>query len=202
VDLPLLTRILIVISNSIRNYILIIIIAIIAGVLLLRSYIATKVGRKNYERFLFSLPIFGEFFHLFVVERFTAEMATLVESGVPILYSLDIAEHGVNNLILGEIILKIKDDVRDGKPLSLPLQKSGFFEPMVVQMVTIGEEIGDLSNMFKRLNLYYQEYVDTYLTRFTTLFEPIMLIFMGIVIGIIVVGMFMPIFKIAQLGSS
>jgi type IV pilus assembly protein PilC len=71
---------------------------------------------------------------------------------------------------------------------------------MAVQMVTIGEEIGELSNMFKRLNVFYQEYVDTFLTRFTTMFEPIMLIFMGVIIGLMVIGMFLPIFKIATLG--
>jgi type IV pilus assembly protein PilC len=145
------------------------------------------------------LPVFGEFFRVLVIERFTSEMATLIESGVPILYSLEIAEHSVNNLILERVIQKIKDEVREGKPLSKPIQESGFFDPMVVQMVNIGEEIGELSNMFKRLNVFYQEYIDMVLTRFTAMFEPIMLICMGIIIGIMVVGMFLPIFQIAQI---
>ena len=77
--------------------------------------------------------------------------------------------------------------------------RSGFFDPMAVQMVTIGEEIGELSNMFKRLNAFYQEYIDVFLTRFTSMFEPLMLVFMGVVIGIMVIGMFLPIFQITQI---
>jgi type II secretory pathway component PulF len=145
------------------------------------------------------LPIFGEFFRVYIIERFTSEMATLVESGVPILYSLEIAEHSVGNLTLGDIIRRIKEEVREGKTLSQPMDRSGFFDPMAVQMVTIGEEIGELSNMFKRLNTFYQETIDTFLTRFASMFEPIMLIFMGFVIGVMVVGMFLPIFQISQI---
>ena len=143
--------------------------------------------------------MFVEFFRVIAIERFSSEMATLLESGVPILYSLEIAEHSVNNLTLGAIIRNIKEEVRDGKPLSQPLEKSGFFEQMAVQMIAIGEEIGELSNMFKRLNAFYQEYVDTFLTRFTALFEPLMLVFMGLVVGVMVIGMFLPIFQIAQI---
>ena len=199
ITLPFLTRVLVSVSDFIRHYILIIFVAVIAVVLLLRRVIATNAGRRRFEKFLFNLPIFGEFFRTLVIERFTSEMATLVESGVPILYSLEISEHSVDNLVLGDIIRSIKNDVREGKPLSVPLEKSGFFEPMAVQMVTIGEEIGELSSMFKRLNTFYQEYLDTFLTMFASMFEPVMLIFMGIVIGFMVIGMFLPIFQITQI---
>jgi len=199
VKLPALTGMLVAVSIFIRHYMLVISVAIIVGVLLLRRFIATKPGRRNFEKFLFNLPICGEFFRVFVIERFTSEMATLIESGVPILHSLEITERSVDNLVMADIINNIKDDVREGKSLSQPLQKSGFFDPMAVQMVSIGEEIGELSNMFKRLNIFYQEYIDTFLTRFTSMFEPMMLIFMGIVIGLMVVGMFLPIFQITQI---
>jgi type IV pilus assembly protein PilC len=126
-------------------------------------------------------------------------MATLVESGVPILFSLEIAEHSVDNLVIGDVIRDVKDSVREGKPLSVPLENSGYFDPMAVQMIAIGEEIGELSNMFKRLNSFYQEYLDTFLTRFTSLFEPIMLLFMGVVVGCMVIGMFLPIFQITKI---
>jgi type IV pilus assembly protein PilC len=199
IALPLLTQMLVSVSFFIRKYILVVVIGIVAGVYLLRRYIKTTVGRRNYEAFLFNLPIFGPFFRTYVIERFTSEMATLVESGVPILYSLEIAEHSVGNLTLAAIIRNIKEEVREGKTLSAPMDKSGFFDPMAVQMVTIGEEIGELSNMFKRLNAFYQEAIDTFMTRFATMFEPIMLVFMGLVVGVMVVGMFLPIFQIAQI---
>jgi type IV pilus assembly protein PilC len=199
VELPMLTQILVVVSDFIRKSIWLIIIAGAVGFYFLRKYIQTSTGRRKFEKFLFNLPTFGEFFRVYVIERFTSEMSTLVESGVPILYSLEIAERSVGNLTLGDIIRKIKEDVREGRTLSQPMERSGFFEPMAVQMVTVGEEIGELSNMFKRLNAFYQEEIDTFLTRFTTMFEPFMLIFMGLVIGIMVIGLFLPIFKIASI---
>ncbi len=199
VKLPLLTRMLVAVSSFLRTYIVaLVVIGAVAGYLFSR-YIKTRDGRRTYERVLFSLPVFGEFFRVLVIERFTSEMSTLVESGVPILYALEIAEHSVGNLVLGEIIHDIKDDVREGKSLSHPLERSGFFDPMAVQMVTIGEEIGELSNMFKRLNAFYQEFIDVFLTRFTAMFEPLMLVFMGAVIGLMVIGMFLPIFQITQI---
>ena len=199
IELPFLTKILVMVSTFIRNYILIIFAGMIIGFFVLRKFISTRQGRRKYESFLFKLPVFGEFFKVLIFERFTSEMATLVESGVPILYSLEIAEHSVGNLIIGDVIKDVKDSVREGKPLSVPLENSGFFDPMAVQMVAIGEEIGELSNMFKRLNAFYQEYLDTFLTRFTALFEPIMLVFIGAVVGVMVIGMFLPIFEITKI---
>jgi type IV pilus assembly protein PilC len=135
------------------------------------------------------------------MERFASGVATLIESGVPILYTLEIAERSMGNLIMAGIIRQIKEDLRGGKSLNSALEKSGFFEPMVVQMVAVGEEIGDLPQMLKRIEAFYQEYTETFLARFTALFEPIMLMFMGLVIGVMVLGMFLPIFKIATLGT-
>jgi type IV pilus assembly protein PilC len=202
ITLPLLTRILIGISAFIRKFFLFITAGIIAGVYFFRKYTAQGEGRRQWEQFLFSLPVFGEFFRTMIMERFSSEMSTLVESGVPILYSLEITEHSVANLVMADIIRQIKEDVREGKTLNQAFERSGFFEPMTVQMVTIGEEIGELSNMLKRLNVFYQEYVETFLVRFTSMFEPIMLVIMGIMIGVMVIGMFMPIFQISQIGGT
>lgn len=199
VSLPPLTAGLMAVSGFLQKYWIHIGIGITVGVILLQRYIKTPVGRRSYEKFLFSLPLFGDFYRSFVVERFTSEMSTLVESGVPILYSLEIAEHSVGSFTLGDIIRHIKEEVREGKTLSQPMDRSGFFDPMAVQMVMIGEEIGELSNMFKRLNAFYQESIDTFLTRFASMFEPIMLLFMGFVIGVMVIGMFLPIFQITQI---
>ncbi len=201
IKLPLLTLLLVGVSKFIRGYFIIMIIAIGVGIWLFRRYTSTKEGKRRYEELLLRLPVFGEFFHTLIIERFTSEMSTLVESGVPILYSLEIAERSVDNLVLAGIIHNIKDDVRAGKPLGQSLDKSNFFDPMAVQMVNIGEEIGELSNMFKRLNAFYQEYLDTFLVRFTSMFEPLMLVFIGGVIGIMVIGMFLPIFEISQIGG-
>ncbi|MGA2775883.1 MAG: type II secretion system F family protein [Candidatus Omnitrophota bacterium] len=198
-ELPVLTQILVCVSSFVRRFFIFFFLSALAVLALFRSYIKTKSGRRSFEKFLFRMPVFGEFFRVLAVERFTSEMATLVESGVPILYSLEIAEHSVGNLILADIIHTIKEGVRNGRSLSQPMEESNFFEPMAIQMVAIGEEIGELPDMFKRLNIFYQDYADTFLTRFTTMFEPLMLLFMGLVIGIMVIGMFLPIFQIAKI---
>ncbi len=201
IKLPFLTLILVWISKFIRGYFLLIIAVIGGAIWLFRKYTATKIGKRKFEQFLLQLPLFGEFFHVFIIERFTSEMSTLVESGVPILYSLEIVERSVDNLVLADIIRDIKEHVREGRPLGQSLERSNFFDPMSVQMINIGEEIGELSNMFKRLNSFYQEYLDTFLNRFTAMFEPIMLVFIGGIIGIMVVGMFLPIFELSQIGN-
>ncbi|MFA5155986.1 MAG: type II secretion system F family protein [Candidatus Omnitrophota bacterium] len=199
--LPALTQALVSISEFIRKYLFLMFAVSIGAGFLFRSYVRTGNGRRVFERFLFKLPVFGDFFHALAIERFSSEMATLIESGVPILFSLEIAERSVGNLIVADIVRQIKENVRDGKSLSQQLENSGFFDPMVVQMVAVGEEIGELSQMFKRVNAFYEDFVSTFLTRFTAMFEPAMLLFMGVVIGIMVVGMFLPILKLSQLGG-
>lgn len=200
VELPALTKMLVVVSVGIRKYGLVFI--AIGGIVsyLFRKYIKTKRGKKNFELFLLRLPVAGEFFRALIVERFSSEICTLIESGVPILYTLEIVERSMDNMVMSEEIRKIKESVREGKSLGQPMEDSGFFEPMVVQMVMIGEEIGELPQMFKKINEFYQEYVDVFLVRFTTMFEPFMLLFIGGLIALIVVGMFLPVFKIASIG--
>lgn len=201
ITLPLITRILIAVSAFIRKFIFAIIIFGGLGIFFGVKYTRTKKGFKRYEDLIFKVPMLGELYRGIIVERFSSEMSTLVESGVPILYSLEITEHSVGSPTMADILHKIKDEVREGKSLSQPLAACGFFEPMVVQMVTIGEEIGELSPMFKKINTFYQEYIETFLDRFTALFEPIMLIFMGVVIGVVVIGVFVPIFQISQISG-
>ena len=201
IELPALTLILLMISGFIKRFFLPIVALMITGVFMIRAYIKTKEGRLILEHFMLSLPVFGEFNHALVVERFSSGMSTLIESGVPILYSLEITEHSVNNAVMAGILHKVKDDVREGKSLSQTLEKSGFFEPMVIQMIAVGEEVGDLPQMFKRINAFYQDYTETFLMRFTAMFEPMMLIFLGLVIGVMVIGMFLPIFQIATISG-
>jgi len=197
--LPLLTRILILVSDSIRRYIFYMFGLTIVGIFVLKKYIGTKEGRRNFERMQLSLPLFGDFLRALIIERFSSGMATLIESGVPLLYSLEITEHSVDNVNMADIIHHIKEEVRVGSPLNHSMDKSNFFEPLVVQMVAVGEEIGELPQMFKRINTFYQEYVETILSRFASMFEPVILIFMGAVVGLMVIGIFLPIFQLSQI---
>lgn len=201
ITLPFLTQVLVGVSVFLRKFMFLLILSIAGFIFVFRKYIETKPGRKSFENLKFKLPVFGEFFLALNIERFSSEMSTLLESGVPILYSLEIAERSVDNLIMADIIRKIKEDVREGKPLRESLERSSFFEPMVVQMVSIGEEIGELPQMFGRINSFYQEYCDTFLARFVTMFEPFVLIFIGSIIGVMVIGMFLPIFELSKIGG-
>jgi len=201
ITLPFLTQILVGISDFLRKYLIILLLLIGGAIFAFGKYIQTKAGKRSFEKFKFKLPVFGEFFLAFNIERFSSEMGTLLESGVPIFYSLEIAERSANNLTMADKIRKIKEDVREGKPMRDSFERSGFFEPMVVQMVSIGEEIGELPQMFKRIHTFYEEYCDTFLARFISMFEPFVLVFLGGVIGIMVVGMFLPIFELTKING-
>lgn len=199
--LPLITVMLINASTFLRKFSLLIIVGLIGAGVAFKKYLQTKNGRQAFDRLKLKIPLLGEFHRSLSVERFSSNMATLVESGVPLLHSLNIAEQSAGNVVIAGIIRQIKESVQSGKSLSRPLAESGFFEPMVVQMVAIGEEIGELPNMFKRISVFFQGYVETFLTRIVSMFEPMILMFMGAIIALMVVGMFLPIFQLSQIGS-
>ena len=160
----------------------------------------TEAGKRSFERIFLQLPKFGYVYRTFVVERFTSQMAILIESGVPILYALEITQRMVGSITCREIITEIKNRVREGKLLAEPMAQSAFFPVMAVQMILIGEETGELAHMLQRVADYYQEYVQTFTKRFSTIFEPVMILFIGVIVGTLVIAMFLPIFSISQLG--
>jgi type II secretory pathway component PulF len=173
--------------------------ALVALFFMLKKFASTYRGKIMVERFLFSLPNFGEVFRYIIVERFASQMAILIDAGVPILYALDITERLVDNNSCALIVNSIKEGVKEGELLVAPMTRSGFFPAMALQMVMVGEETGELSKMLKHVSAYYQDNVETFMKRFSTLIEPFMLVFMGVIIGIIVVAMFLPMFNISQL---
>lgn len=202
VQLPLITIILLTTFRFIKTKFFIILGTLVALFFIIRRYLKTYAGRLQKERILMGFPKLGEVYKLIILERFSSQMAILIDSGVPILYALDITQRLVNNKTCSLIVSDIKEGVRQGKSLIAPMQKSGFFPPMTIQMIMVGEETGELSKMFKHVSRYYQEAVETFMKRFGTIIEPFMLIFMGTVIGIILIAMFLPMFNIAQLSGA
>lgn len=202
VEMPLPTKVMIYLSDFLREKFLFIFIGIVGILIFIRQYRKSRSGKKLFDNLIFKIPIFNDFFILTEIEKFCSSMATLLESGVPILYSLEISERSSGNVYIQDIIKKVKDGVREGKPLVAPLEESSFFPPMVTQMVNMGEEIGELDKMFKKLANYYTEILEIQVTRFTTIFEPMMIVFMGVIIGVMVVSMFLPIFQLANIGST
>lgn len=201
-ELPWITTTLLGIFAFVRKYIFVLIALTIVTVFLFKKYINTYNGRLQLEKQLFKMPVVGEVFKLIIVERFAAQMAILIDSGVPILYALDITERLVDNNTCALIIADIKESVKQGELLVAPMERSGFFPPMCVQMITVGEETGELSKMLKHVAAFYQSNVETFMKRFSTIVEPFMLVFMGAMIGTIVVAMFLPMFNLSKLGGA
>jgi type IV pilus assembly protein PilC len=200
-ELPLITVVLLGLFRFIKEKFLILVFVLAAAIVALRQYVKTYTGRMALERFLFRLPTFGEIYKLIIIERFTSQMAILIDSGVPILYALDITERLVDNITCSMVVNDIKESVKKGELLAQPMERSQFFPPMAIQMIMVGEETGELSKMMRHVAKFYQENVETFMKRFATIVEPFMLVFMGAIIGTIVVAMFLPMFNLGQLAG-
>lgn len=202
VELPLITRALLNSFRFIKENFFWLLAGMAVTIFLFQKWTQTPPGRLQTEKFIFSLPVIGNIYKLIVVERFTSQMAILVDTGVPILHALDISQRLVNNIICSRVIGDVKESVRQGELLVAPMERSRFFPSMCIQMITVGEETGELGKMLKHVANFYQNEVETFMKRFGTLIEPFMLVFMGAVIGVIVLAMFLPMFNIAQLGGA
>ena len=200
-ELPLMTRCLLATFNFIKQYLFLIAGAITGIVFVLKGYFSTPVGELQFEKIIYRLPIVGEVTRLIVVERFSAQMAILTESGVPILYALEITEKLVDNKTCGLVVSQVRESVREGRGMADALMESGFFPMMAVQMIKVGEETGELGKMLKHVAQFYQANVEAFMKRFGTLIEPFMLDFMAAMIGTIVISIFLPLFKLGQGGG-
>jgi type IV pilus assembly protein PilC len=197
VELPLPTKILIGLSTALTKNLLWIVIGVTGFVFLFRYIKRRPPFDRIIEDISLKVPIFGEFLRFMYLERFATTMSILIESGVPILYALEISERSAGSIRMTDAIGYIKRNVKEGRSMAVPMEKSEFFTPMVVQMIAIGEEIGELSNMLKRIAKYYQEYLEVFVSRLATIFEPLMIVFIGVIIGAMVISIFLPIFSIA-----
>ena len=197
-QLPLMTRCLLATFGFIKHNLLIIAGGFFGLFFILKAYFSTPMGRLQFEKIICGLPVIGEVTKLVVVERFAAQMAILTESGVPILYALEITQKLVDNKTCGSVLGQVREGVREGKGLADSLMQSGFFPMMAVQMVKVGEETGELGKMLKHVASFYQANVEAFMKRFGTLIEPFMLVFMAVMIGTIVVSIFLPLFKLGQ----
>ena len=198
VELPILTQIVVNISDVVRKYFFIVVGILIGIIFIIKKYISTEIGRWQFDELMLKLPLIGQLMREIATERFASGLGTLIKSGVPILHALEIAEKTAGNKVMEKAIKDVKTSVKEGRGMGQTMQESNLFSPLVVQMVSVGEEIGELGKMLDRISVFYKERVNTFIIRFTTMFEPIILVFMGVVVGVIVVAMFMPIFSISS----
>jgi len=195
-QLPLPTRIVVMASNFVAAYMPFIVAGTIGGIFALKRYYKTDKGELVIDTFALKVPVAGMRMRKIAVARFCRTLGTLVSSGVPILEALGITAKTAGNRVVKDAILKTRKSVEGGKDLARPLESAGAFPPMVTQMIGGGEETGALDNMLTKIAEFYEEEVDTAVESLMSLLEPVMIVFLGVVIGGIVVSMYLPMFDL------
>ena len=196
--LPLPTRILLAFSGLLTGYWYIFLIAIAAIVLVVRAYVSTEEGKRKWHSLLLSLPILGNTVSKIAAVRFTRTLGTLLSSGMTLIQSLEIVIKVVGNRIIMDGLEIIKEDIRKGMPLSQSLRKANILPPMVYSMIGIGEESGTIEDMLAKTSEYYDDEVENSISKLVALLEPILIVFMAVVVGFIIVAIMLPIFDIYQ----
>jgi type IV pilus assembly protein PilC len=197
-SLPLPTQIVIGISNLFKSYLPVVIGIVIILIIALRRYHKTEKGRFRIDSFLLKLPIFGVLFRKVAVARFARTLGTLVTSGVPILESLNIVAGAAGNKVVEEAILKSRISISEGQTISEPLAESDVFPMMVTQMIAVGETTGALELMLNKIADFYEAEVDVAVATLSSMLEPVIMLFLGVVVGGLVIAMYLPIFKMAS----
>jgi len=194
--LPFQTQVLIWLSGFIGNWWWLIVLISIVTFIIFRKYIATKDGELKWNAFLIKMPTFGRINRMVAISRFSKTLSTLLESGVPILKALDIVKMVIDNKVLEMAVASARENIKEGESIAVPLKRSGEFPPIVIQMISIGEQSGELEEMLETLSESYEKEVRYTLDRLTAMLEPIMIVAMAVVIGFIVFAVVMPILKI------
>jgi len=198
-ELPAPTKVLIAVSDIVKKYFLFVAAGFFVLGILFKKYISTEKGRYNFDVQKLNFPILGPLFRKVAVAKFSRTFATLVKSGVAALNALEIVAKTSGNKLVEKVVLATRDAVREGESISKPLAKSKVFPPMVCRMIAVGEQTGQLEKMLTKIADFYDEQVDAAVSALTSLIEPLVISFLGIVIGGIVISLFMPIFKISEL---
>ncbi|TMQ60279.1 MAG: type II secretion system F family protein [Candidatus Eisenbacteria bacterium] len=195
-ELPLPTKIVMGLSSFLRAYWWALIGGMIAAVVAIQRYYLNEKGRVQIDTLLLKIPVLGDVLRKGAVARFTRTLSTLISSGVPILNGLDITARTSGNRVIENAIMAARSSIREGETISAPLRQSTVFPPMVVQMISVGEETGALDDMLTRIADFYDDEVDTAVDSLTSLIEPIMIVVMGTIVGGMVIAMYLPMFKL------
>lgn len=194
-ELPLPTRVVIWMSDSLVRFLPFIVVGLVAMGFALKQYYGTNGGRHVIDRLVLRLPVLGMIMRKIAVARFCRTLSTLISSGVPILDGLEITAKTAGNAIVEDGIMTTRKSIERGETVSAPLKETGVFPAMVTQMIGVGEATGALDTMLAKIADFYEEEVDVAVAGLLTLMEPIMIAFLGIIVGGIVIAMYMPIFS-------
>ncbi len=198
-DLPFITRFVVGISNFMQSYWWLIAMLVAAGVYAFRRWYAGDAGRHRVDDWLLRVPVFGRMMSMVAISRFASTLATLMNSGVPLLSALGIVRNLLGNVILQDVVEKAQEQVREGRALNRPLKESGRFPPMVIHMIAVGERTGDLAPMLERVSASYESQVNRRLETLSSLLEPLMILIMGGVVFVIALAILLPMLNMNSL---
>ncbi|MGA3171169.1 MAG: type II secretion system F family protein [Chthoniobacteraceae bacterium] len=196
--LPEITQFVINASNMVKDHWYYILGGIVLIVGAYKIFASTKVGRIVIDKFKLYMPLFGDLTRKSSISRFARTLGTLVTSGVPILQALNITRETAGNSVIADAIMKVHDSVKEGESIVQPLEASGVFPPMVISMIDVGEETGQLPEMLLKIAEVYDDEVDNAVSGLTSLLEPIMIVILAVIVGTIVIALFMPLISIIQ----
>ena len=200
-QLPFLTQVIVNLSRFIGQFWWLIILVVVGAIIGIRQYYQTDAGRYQLDKLMLKTPVLGLLLRKIAVARFCRTLGTLLASGVAILESLEITARTAGNAVIEEAILKVRKEVEEGKTIADPLIRSEQFPPMVCQMIAVGEQTGAMDTMLSKIADFYEDEVDAAVEGMMSLIEPVMIAFLGVVIGTIVVAMYLPMFSlISQIG--
>ncbi len=194
--LPFLTSAIVWLSSTLRNFWYLFILAFMLATIVFSSYVASDAGKTAWDRIKFRLPIFGSLIQKTVMARFSRTLSTLLSVGIPVLQALETAALGAGSNLVEDAVAKAGESIREGQNIYLPLEESGIFPPMVTLMVSVGEETGDLPSLLTRVSEFYESEVQIVTKGLTTLIEPLMIIFVGVIVAIMAISLYLPIFSV------
>jgi type IV pilus assembly protein PilC len=196
--LPELTKLVIGFSRWMGDNFLYLVAGVVVTVVGWRLYAATAGGRRAIDKLKLKLPLFGDVQKKTAISRFSRTLGTLVTSGVPILQALNITRETAGNTVVSDAITKVHDAVKEGESMVAPLESSNVFPPMVISMVDVGEETGQLPEMLLKIADVYEDEVDNAVSALTSMLEPLMIVMLALVVGVIVMALFLPLIEVIK----
>lgn len=200
-ELPAPTQLVVNMSNFFKAYFLYIFIAVFIVIMAIKKFYSTKRGEILIDKMLLRSPVVGSLLRRVAVAKFTRTLGTMLQSGVPILEALNVVAKTAGNKVIEMAVFRIADAISEGRPIAEPLEETGVFPNMVTQMINVGESVGALDQMLEKIADFYDEEVDQAVENLTAMIEPFMMVFLGGMIGGLVVSMYLPIFKMASVVS-
>ncbi len=197
-NLPAFTEFVLSISDAVANHFVVTIICVVLVFVAVAMFIKTRVGRRLFDKSKLVMPVLGPVISKVAISRFTRTLGTLVSSGVPILQALTIVKETSGNVIIGSAVTAVHESVKEGETITAPLEASNVFPPMVISMVDVGEQTGALPEMLMKIADNFDEEVDNAVAAMTSLLEPIMIVFLAVVVGSIVIALFLPLITLME----